>query len=79
MNSGKEENKFEKSQRIRKALFPIKFCKFFYYSISLFYWHFDFCDAKIGMPQKGLNPPPHKAAEDTKICFRNPVIQKQRF
>jgi hypothetical protein len=29
-------------------------------------WHFDFYIVKIGMPQKGLDPPTHKAAEDKK-------------
>ena len=34
-----------------KALFPIWVGKSFYLTLR---WHFDFCVAKIGMPQKGL-------------------------
>jgi hypothetical protein len=35
-------------------------------AISTLRWHFDFYIVKIGMPQKGLDPPTHKAAEDKK-------------
>ena len=36
-------------------------------------WHFDFYIVKIGMPQKGLDPPTHKALED-RLFYKNPLL-----